>query len=417
MTVEHDQSLPSEPIIIRDFTVPPTDEPLASTPITDPAEAAPSGEAVGPASPAPDPSEPSVPTPLSLATDIIRSQSSEPSRALVPQHPLLRFSLKGQANEYEARAQDTKPLLGPLVMKGQATMVYAAPNTGKTLIALHLVDEAISEGRIEANNLYYVNADDSSKGLAEKLRLLQDLGAHIIAPGQRGFKSRDLKDLLMSTASLGVANQSCIIIDTLKKFTPLNDKRLSSEFAEACRQYVLDGGTILALGHTTKNPNADGTPRYTGTTDILEDFDAVYVAEQTDTPTDDGDKAVRFTKLKSRADSPDEVTFAYADGSGISYQERLASVRLVDPEDSRDYRTAAEVEDYRVAIKIAHLIDDGFEGGQMALAKAAAQACGVTGRKALAILEKHTGDTAGVHLWTYTVGNRGVRRFDLLRSS
>lgn len=353
------------------------------------------------------------------ATDTISASAQpgptiESQKALVPQHPLRRFSLRGKASEYEARAEDTKPLLGPLVMKGQATMFYAAPNTGKTLIALHLVDEAVGAARIDPNNLYYVNADDSSKGLAEKLRLLQDRGAHILAPGQHGFRHRDLKDLLATTASLDVAYQTCIIIDTLKKFTPLNDKRLSAEFAEACRQYVMAGGTILALGHTTKNPNADGTPRYTGTTDILEDFDAVYVAVTAEAQTAADEKAVRFTKLKSRADSPDEVTFAYADGNGVSYQERLASVRLVDPDDSRDYRTAVEVADYKVAMKISQLIDDGFEGGQMALAKEAAKACGVTGRKALAILQKNTGDTPGVHLFTYRVGSRGVRQFELL---
>lgn len=44
-------------------------------------------------------------------------------------HPLHRFSLKGRADEYEARAQDTKPLMGQHVMSGQATMFYAPPQT------------------------------------------------------------------------------------------------------------------------------------------------------------------------------------------------------------------------------------------------------------------------------------------------
>ena len=58
-------------------------------------------------------------------------------------HPLIRFSLRGKADELEARAADTKPLLGPFIMDGQATMIYAAPNTGKTLIVLHLLLAAI----------------------------------------------------------------------------------------------------------------------------------------------------------------------------------------------------------------------------------------------------------------------------------
>lgn len=336
------------------------------------------------------------------------------TQALVAVHPLRRFSLRGKASEYEARAQDTKPLLGPLVMKGQATMLYAPPNTGKTLITLHFIEEAIIEKRIDPNNLYYVNADDSSKGLSEKLRLMQDLGAHVVVPGQKGFKGSDLQELLVKTAQLDAARDSCIIIDTLKKFTPLNDKRLTSEFAEACRQFVMAGGTLLALGHTTKNPNPDGTPRYAGTTDVLEDFDAVYVVVALQAKAEKGEKAVRFTKLKSRADSPDEVVYAYAAENGITYQERLASVRLVDPDDMGDYRTTVQVADYKVTMKISSLIDAGFDGGQMALAREAAKACGITGRKALAILQSNTGDTPGVHLWTFRTGGRGVRIYELV---
>ena len=329
--------------------------------------------------------------------------------SLVPIAPLRRFSLRGEACQYEGRAQDTEPLFGGHVMKGQATMFYAPPNTGKTLITLHLIEVAIIEKRIDPDKLYYVNADDSSKGLAEKLRLLQDLGAHVLVPGQKGFKSGDLQELLVKTAQLDVARDSCIIIDVLKRFTPLNDKKLTTEFAEACRQFVMAGGTILALGHTTKSPNPDGTPRYAGTTDILEDFDAVYVVVPLAAKVDKGEKAVQFTKLKSRADSPDEVVYAYAAENGITYQERLASVRLVDPDDMRDYRTTAQVEDYKVAMQIAELIDAGFEGGQMALGRAAAKECGVSERTALAVLQRYTGTD---YYWTFRKGSRGVRLYE-----
>lgn len=327
-------------------------------------------------------------------------------------HPLHQFSLKGRAEEYEARAQDTKPLLGPHVMSGQATMFYAPPNTGKTLITLHLALEAVHKGLIIPSDLYYVNSDDSSKGIAEKLRILQDVGAHVLVPGQNGFRSSDLQNLLFETAERNASRGTCVIIDTLKKCIPLNDKKLTSAFAEACRQYVVGGGTILALGHTTKSPNADGSPRYTGTTDILEDFDAVYIVETATSPkADDEEKAVKFAKLKSRASSPDVVAYAYASGSDLSYTVRLASVRAVDPEDMKDFRTFKEIEDYRIVLAIQELIDEGFEGGQMALGKAAAEKCGVTGRKAQRILERHIDETP---YWTFRTGAHGVRRFERL---
>ncbi len=291
-------------------------------------------------------------------------------------------------------------------------MFYAPPNTGKTLITLHLALDAIHKGLIDPSKLYYVNSDDSSKGIAEKLRILQDVGAHVLVPGQNGFKATDLQDLLLRTAERDAAYGTCVIIDTLKKFTPLNDKKLTSVFAEACRQYVVGGGTILALGHTTKSPNADGTPRYTGTTDILEDFDAVYIVETaTSTKSNNEEKAVKFVKLKSRASSPDVVAYSYASVSDLSYTVRLASVRPVDPEDMSEFRTFKEIEEYKIALAILELIDGGFEGGQMALGKAAAEACGVTGRKAQRVLERHIDERP---YWTFRTGAHGVRRFERL---
>ncbi|WP_162238759.1 AAA family ATPase [Brevundimonas sp. Leaf363] len=98
-------------------------------------------------------------------------------------NPLLPFSLLGRAEELEAKAADTKPLLGDFIMSGQATMIYAAPNTGKTLIVLNLLLDAIEQGRIDPDRVFYVNADDTSKGVAAKARLLKDVGAHMVVPG------------------------------------------------------------------------------------------------------------------------------------------------------------------------------------------------------------------------------------------
>ena len=79
--------------------------------------------------------------------------------------PLLKHSLQGKADELEKLAQSTRPLLGQVCRSGQATIWYAPPNSGKTLIGLYLVLEAIREGRLAAGNVYYINADDNSAGL------------------------------------------------------------------------------------------------------------------------------------------------------------------------------------------------------------------------------------------------------------
>ncbi|WP_431830651.1 AAA family ATPase [Caulobacter radicis] len=112
-------------------------------------------------------------------------------------NPFRRYSLLGKADEIEASAAEAKPLLGKFVLRGQATMIYAEPNTGKTLITLKLCLDAIERGKIDPDHLYYINADDSSHGLAAKAKLLEEAGAHMLAPGWRGFRTGQLVELLV----------------------------------------------------------------------------------------------------------------------------------------------------------------------------------------------------------------------------
>lgn len=71
-------------------------------------------------------------------------------------------------------------------------MIYAPPNTGKTLLILWELLKAIEDGRIDPDKVFYANLDDTSAGLAVKNRLLQDVGAHMVATGLQGLKLRDI---------------------------------------------------------------------------------------------------------------------------------------------------------------------------------------------------------------------------------
>jgi len=315
------------------------------------------------------------------------------------------------ADEIEARATAAKPLLGKFVLQGQATMIYAAPNTGKTLVVLKLCLDAIDAGRIAPANLYYVNADDSSEGLASKLRLMQDVGAHMLAPGFNGFKTSQLVEILTQMIEGGSARGTCVIIDTLKKFADLMDKKRSSEFAQVCRQYVMAGGTIVALGHTAKNPNSDGSPRYQGTTDILEDFDAIYVAQPLTSKTNADVKGAEFIRKKCRADSPETVAYAYAAKPGISYEEKVASVERVG--DLGDFVTE-QVSDPLVMDAIVRRIEAGCTDGKMALAKAVAKEAGVPQRAVVGVLQRYTGNTPNEHLWNFETGPHNKRFYRLI---
>ena len=44
-------------------------------------------------------------------------------------------------------------------------MIYAKPNTGKTLLVIWMLIQAIKDKKIDGKNVHYINADDDYKGL------------------------------------------------------------------------------------------------------------------------------------------------------------------------------------------------------------------------------------------------------------
>ena len=56
-------------------------------------------------------------------------------------------------------------ILRLIILMYQTSVIYAVPNTGKTLIILWLLINAIRQGKIDPSNEYYLNVDDTSHGL------------------------------------------------------------------------------------------------------------------------------------------------------------------------------------------------------------------------------------------------------------
>lgn len=271
---------------------------------------------------------------------------------------------------------------------------------------------------IDPNNVFYVNADDSSRGLAEKVRLLEEVGAHMLAPGLKGFKANEFSDKLKQAAEDGSARGTVVIIDTLKKFTNLMDKARSAEFAQVCRSYVMGGGTVIALGHTAKNKNPDGSPRYEGTTDIRDGFDAVYVAELMKAKPNSNDRVIRFTELKKRADSPAVVAYAYSAEAGLSYRDKLASVRPLYPEELEDHALDETRGDDKTVIEdiCGYLVCGHGHLGQDKTVRAVANISGFSRATVRRVLDKYTGPDPDKHRWNFQKGDRGKRTYYLLSS-
>ena len=108
--------------------------------------------------------------------------------------------------------------------------------------------------------MFYIDADDSSAGLAQKVKLLQDHGVNVLATGHRGFRSDLILRKMSEMIEGGTADGVFLIFDTLKKFVDVMSKGAVREFTEVVRQFVMKGGTVLALAHTNKRPGPDGKP-------------------------------------------------------------------------------------------------------------------------------------------------------------
>lgn len=122
------------------------------------------------------------------------------------------------------------------------------------------------------------------------------------------------------------------MLDTLKKFVDVIDKKKVGEFTAAIRGFVMNGGTLISLGHVNKNMNAQGKPVFGGVSDFRDDADCVYMLYALD-ESEPGQKVVMFENDKLRGNVDLQVAYKYANVTGLPYSELVASVEKVDEGD------------------------------------------------------------------------------------
>ncbi len=146
------------------------------------------------------------------------------------EHDWAKYSLRGMSAQFEAEMQEQVFVLGNIALLGQWTVVYAGPNKGKTLLVLWQAIQAIKARAIDPDQLFYINADDHHQGLTTKLKLAERYGFHMLAPGYNEFRAKDFLDHLRKLCRKGQAKGTIVILDTMKKFTDLMEKRTASGF-------------------------------------------------------------------------------------------------------------------------------------------------------------------------------------------
>ena len=325
------------------------------------------------------------------------------------------FSLNGQSRQMRKQMLDDVYILNGIALLGQHTVIYAPPNAGKTLTMMSEIGVSIREGNFDPDNLMYVNADDTHKGLTVKLEIAEEAGFHMVAPGHNGFKASYLTGMLADFARQGEAKNKIIVLDTLKKFTDLMDKKKGSEFGDIAREFCSNGGTIISLAHVNKNKNAEGKSIKAGTSDISDDADCVFIV---DVISDGDEKVIEFRNDKQRGNVEQSVTFTY-DRTKKDYTQLLASFKRIDSDkaDSMKADTAAAAfkEDNAGAIQlISGLIYDGVNS-QIDIIQNLYEQHSIPKRKSREVLTKLTQKRFNHGaLWSYVPRDRNRYEYQLL---
>ena len=340
--------------------------------------------------------------------DRVGQAHSEQKEAQREPFSLDQFALNGASAQMREKMLADKFILGRLAILGQITLFSAPPNAGKTLLTIWLLRQAIEAGDIVASDVFYINADDNFRGLVEKLSVAETMGFKMLAPSHRGFEPDKFLNYVKKMVADNNARGKVIILDTVKKFTDVMDKKKSTEFGTAMREFASHGGSVIMLGHTNKHLGGDGKHIVAGTSDLRDDADCVYTLDPSARPAT-GEITVLFENIKSRGDVAQTASYCYTRVEGQGYNGLLSTVRLATVEETIDARKATEMaallqKDH----DLIHAILDSMKGGLSLkteiIKDATEKAC--TSKTAIKrVLSRHTGDNfIWGHRWNFTIG-------------
>jgi hypothetical protein len=355
------------------------------------------------------------PDPISAQT----SQALEEALSLPADHFLRKHSAVHHLEEMRRNTSPTVPLLCPIVVNGEFVVIYAAPNSGKTLLTLFLIRQGIIENRFSPDRIFHLNFDDSSDGARVKTELAQSYGFNAIVPGYGGASVESVKAWMKTMIETGSAKGVVFIFDTMKKFADPMQKSEISEFTSLCRQFTMKGGTVVALAHTNKRKDESGKPIPGGTSDVIDDCDCAWMLVSSDDG--GGFRKAIFTRYKQRSSVPPTAAFRYDGGSNFDYLQRLDSVEYMG------YHT--EVDENFVKTSFTHttlgsnrptdidvirnIIKESFcTKGE--ILDEIRKRLGISRGKAESLLDRYTGDDPKKAHWNFRKGTHNASVYYLL---
>ena len=198
-----------------------------------------------------------------------------------------------------------KVIVPDLVISGHLTSIIAPANAGKTALFTHLAGDMAKQGY----DVFYINADLSMSDAALPKSLANIHGWRLILPDARDGDSVDvviqiLRDMTNSDDDL---SSVVIILDTLKKFTDLQNKHAAKEIFMLLRALNARGATVIGLGHTTKYRDEKGNLIFDGVGDLKTDVDEMIYLESYRVP--DSNKTILTTYVDKKRGPINPVSF------------------------------------------------------------------------------------------------------------
>ena len=222
-------------------------------------------------------------------------------------------------DELKSRLAYTKWFIPDLAAYGEITHFYGPSGAGKTLLWVYLLLGLTPEQR---GRVLYLNFDDSPHGAVQKMEMLP--GLQMIT---EGLAQEWINDLALAGDWV---KDRVIILDTLKKFADMIQKKSVKELFVVLRQLVNRGATIVTLGHTNKHLNEVGEYIYEGVGDIKADSDGLILIQRTTNPLN-GESTIILTpdENKARAGQQEQAYRFAARDNETEYAELVLSGRAL----------------------------------------------------------------------------------------
>jgi hypothetical protein len=177
---------------------------------------------------------------------------------------------------------DSNFLVPNMIVQGHITLFAAPANGGKSTLFIYLCEQLSANGM----DVIYINADSSPGDLKEHHSHATRHGYLVISPDTKVNRSiQDVQDMFNKIAN---SPDQCVnlvlVLDTLKKFVDMLDKKQLKTFFATLRAMTIKGATICLLGHTNKYLGKDGNSIFEGMGDVRTDIDDLIYLDSSINP-------------------------------------------------------------------------------------------------------------------------------------